>query len=181
MVSVGLLGSIVAVTLQTRQGDKVRLDNLPHGATVAVEQSLDLTGVDDVESNHDDDHEQSVKDVVGPLVGEQVSILTGSVFDQTEDATDEDQGGCDVDVDQVLLPWHRWVLHHLLRGFAGDAHVEDEGNDDEEGEEDDLDHETDDEDLLARVGCADAVGGEESGTCERRVELVCVREIWRYR
>lgn len=55
--------------------------------------------------------------------------------------------------------------------------MEDEGNDDEEGEEDDLDHETDDEDLLARVGCADAVGGEESGTCERRVELVCERDM----
>ena len=56
-----------------------------HFAAVLVQQSPDLTGVEPSEQGHGGEHQTSIENVQEPLVRDEVTIVTLTVFDQAED------------------------------------------------------------------------------------------------
>lgn len=95
-------------------------------------------GVEPVERDHHQRHQQRVKDVDVDLLGLQHAVLAHDVLGHAEDRShqDEETGGVE-DVEE-LLPG-RDELVGLLGRLAADAQVEDERDDHEEAEEEDLD------------------------------------------
>jgi hypothetical protein len=50
-----------------------------------------LCGMDDVEQDHDDEHQKCVEDVKEDLVTQKISVVALDVFHDTEDAPEHDK------------------------------------------------------------------------------------------
>lgn len=123
-------------------------------AAAAPEQETNLAGVEPVHVDEDDEHESAVEDVQVDLVGEERAVHALDVLDETEDASDEDEGAGDVEQDQVSQPADLGV-EGAVGGTLLEAGVEDGRDDDEEAEEEELDDETKDDNVLALFGVFD--------------------------
>lgn len=98
----------------------------------------DAAGVEPVERDHHQRHQQRVKDVDVDLLGLQHAVLAHDVLGHAEDGSHQDGETGGVEHVEELLPG-RDEFVGLLGRLAADAHVEDEGDDHEKAKEDDLD------------------------------------------
>lgn len=94
-------------------------------------------GMEHVEGNHNETHEESIEDVEEVLLRLELTVLAHDVLGDTEDGSDHDEQTGRVKHEEELLP-RRCDLLRLLCGVAVDAEVEDESDDHEEAEENDL-------------------------------------------
>lgn len=63
-----------------------------------------------IHPRHAEKNQCRVKHVVVELLGHQLPVVALEVLDRTEDASDEDQGGRDVEGDEVALPAYRGLV-----------------------------------------------------------------------
>lgn len=75
-------------------------------------------------------------------------LHTLSILDQAKDATDPDENAAGVERVQTLLP-QLVHLHALSCGHADQASVEDPGSYDKASKEENLHHQTTDDDILS--------------------------------
>ena len=97
----------------------------------------DLTRMINIKQNHRQKHQRRIKDIQENLIGQQVSILTHNILDNTKHGTNHDQQADTVKDEEETLPWD-FELFGSQGGHGADAVVEDSSDDDEESEEEDL-------------------------------------------
>jgi len=102
------------------------------------------------EDNHDNDHEQCVKNIQENLVRDEVTPVTLQVFDHSKDASDENESADSVQHYQVPPPRHR-VLRRLGCWLGDNASVKPNSREDKEAEDGDLDEQSGDDGILAEV------------------------------
>lgn len=117
-----------------------------HGGFVV----LQVTDVPYREDGHNGGHQNCVEDVEKNLVGNEVSAVTLEVFDDAEDAPDEDQGAGGVQGVKMPLPWDQVMLRRRCR-CPRDSVMHGGRGEDEDTEYDDLDKEAGHDDLFAQL------------------------------
>lgn len=111
----------------------------------------------DVEQHHGEKHEASVEDVEVDLVAQERAVVALRVFRDTEDGSDHDEDRSGVENVKEAGPGDVDGGGARSR-VAVNAHVEDAGDDDKEAEEEDLDNQTADDDVVARLYCGLGLG-----------------------
>lgn len=128
----------------------------------------DLARVEDVEQHHGDEHERRVKAVQPALGMLQRAAKPLAVLDGAEQGPYEDEGRDGVEDKHEALPRHRDRLGRRRR-LPHHAHVEDGRDNDEDGEADQLDRQTADDDVLARLETGRVLGAGEKAASTRRL------------
>lgn len=91
-------------------------------------------------------------------------VHTLSIFDQTENTSNPNENAPGVQRVQTSRP-EGMDLHALARGHTYEASVEDASRDDEAGEEENLDHETANDDILAQSHRVEAARCHDTAAC----------------
>ena len=133
-----------------------------------AQQRLDLARVDDVEDDHDAEHEHGVEGVQEPLVGKDVAVVALDKLDDAEGGSDQDEEAGGVEGEEVFAPGD-------VGGGGGEggglgvcfakAGLEEDGNEEEAAEEDDLHEEATDDDVLAELDVDLRLRRHQSATC----------------
>lgn len=101
---------------------------------------------------------------------DKISRVALSVFDETENRPDENQDTSHVQNHHDRLPRRPFPVldgghQRLPGGITMDTPVYDSGDDDEDTEKYELDTETTNGDVFARVHCADGAAGHDTTAC----------------
>lgn len=104
---------------------------------ISTQQNADLARMEPVHPHQHTQHQHSIKDEDVDFRRHQVSIVALKVFDDSEDASDQDQATRDVQRDEIRLPPDLGFLR--LAGWGlGHAPVEHGADNDEAAEDEEL-------------------------------------------
>lgn len=117
-------------------------------ADFSLKKDRDVSWVHHVHRSHDGKHEQGIKDVQVHFRGEQIAVVALEIFDDTEDASNEDEDGGEVQDVELLFPWN---TRREPSQVVASADLEDAGCNDEESEEGELYEEPTDDKVLAQL------------------------------
>ena len=70
----------------------------------STQESLDLTGMDEIEYNHNTQHQDSVKNVNEDFMIEEIAIVPLDIFDNSEGRPNEDEDTSTIQSEHMLLP-----------------------------------------------------------------------------
>lgn len=119
--------------------------------------------MDEIEQNHDRKHQTSIEDIKKCLVPEQIAIVPRTVLDHPEDRTNKDHQADGHQNPKMLLPTEdaveatgRWDLLY--------PHVEAGADEHKKAEKEELDEETDDDDLLTQFHAVEGSHGHDAAT-----------------
>lgn len=101
-----------------------------------------------VHAHHSYEHDRPIKNVQESFVRHDIAVVTLKIFDHADDRPHKNQGGYDVEADEMFLP--RAFEAQPCRCF-GDSHVEYGRCKDEEAEEYQLNEQAGHDDVLAGV------------------------------
>ena len=102
------------------------------------------------ENAHDCQHQDSIEDIEHILMRENPPIITHKILDNSEDASDKNDGAREVEHIQMLPPRDIRRSRQSSRDKI-DAIMEQDSGDEKDPEEEDLDEQTDDDDFLPEV------------------------------
>lgn len=127
----------------------VRLD-IPHHRTLGQHSS----GMHKVEQGLHNKHGQRIKNIRIPLMALQHTVAVLLKLNDAENATHDDQDSSDKQRLEQASPRHRAGLRYRRRGScdAPDTKVEGDGDHEKEAEKDELEPQTQEHELFARVG-----------------------------
>lgn len=130
--------------------------HLPIVVPASRKDGGNLCRVNPVEQYHDNKHKKCIKQVEIELMAQKISVEALEIFDGTEDRADHDQETPEIQGHHVLPP--RDAAVGATGGCCVDGTMESHSNTDKEPKEDELDEETDDDDLSAGVQSLQAAG-----------------------
>lgn len=188
------MADIAVVVAQVLVTGLLQFDSAMSGLPLIVKIG-DLTWVNPVEKNHDEEHQRSVKDVQIHLVTEEISSIALDVFDDSKNASYEDKRTGSIQDVEMSFP------RQFVNSFAGensgnssvggvetvvaglpeqgawgvspfDGHILDQtsvkvsSHADKKSKEDELNKKTADDDLLAKLHRIESSHRHDTSACE---------------
>lgn len=117
------------------------------GDVASTKESTDSTRMDNIEQDHDEEHQDGVKNIQKHLVAQEVAIISLLVLHNPKEGSDQDEDACCIQGVEMASPWHLAGCR-ACRRVPVDPCVVDGGDDDKEAEEDNLDNQSTNHDML---------------------------------
>lgn len=134
--------------LEGRSGNKFTGQDGLLGVLVSTaKQTVDLTWVAPLKSDHHNEHQQSIEDIDENLVLHEESVVSLDVFNHANNGTNQNEDASNVKGNHVASP-DAAQLQGSRGGASGQASLENDRCDGEEAEEDDLNEKTADNDVF---------------------------------
>jgi len=128
-----------------------------------MDQSIDLAGMEPSKDTHGTEHKTTIENVKESLMRDDVASVALGIFGQTEDGSDQDEKTASIQGEEVTLPRYVFASDSASRG-SPQAEVEHASNDTEHAEKENLDDQTDNDDVLAQFVTAGAAAGLDTAT-----------------